>query len=81
MQRISYLNVSLALNLMSRPTQWAMRLSVVRLFALTVPLAWLGGRLAGTTGVFAGMLAASVVMGVIAWWQTRRLLVEVSSTT
>ncbi|MFO8045007.1 MAG: MATE family efflux transporter [Halomonas sp.] len=60
---------------------WAMRLSVVRLFALTVPLAWLGGRLAGTTGVFAGMLAANLVMGGIAWWQTRRLLVEVSSVT
>ncbi len=65
-------------NALHRPAR-AMRLSVVRLFALTVPLAWLGGQLAGTTGVFAGMLAANLLMGGIAWWQIRRLLGEVST--
>ncbi|APE29512.1 MATE family efflux transporter [Halomonas aestuarii] len=57
-------------NALHRPAL-AMRLSVFRLFALTVPLAWLGGRLAGSTGVFAGMLAANLLVGLLAWWQIR----------
>ena len=60
-------------NALHRPSR-AMRLSVVRLFVLSVPLAWLGGRLAGTTGVFAGMLMANLLMAGIAWWQTRVVL-------
>ncbi|MDZ7852712.1 MAG: MATE family efflux transporter [Halomonas sp.] len=60
-------------NALHRPAR-AMRLSVVRLFALTVPLAWLGGRLAGSTGVFAGMLAANLLVALLAWWQIRRVL-------
>ncbi|MDI5890546.1 MATE family efflux transporter [Halomonas rhizosphaerae] len=57
-------------NALHRPAR-AMRLSVVRLFALTVPLAWLGGRLAGSTGVFAGMLAANLLVALLAWRQIR----------
>ncbi len=57
-------------NALHRPAR-AMRLSVVRLFALTVPLAFLGGRLAGSTGVFAGMLAANLLIALLAWWQIR----------
>ncbi|MFW6345708.1 MAG: MATE family efflux transporter [Halomonas sp.] len=60
-------------NALHRPAR-AMRLSVVRLFVLSVPLAWLGGRLAGPTGIFAGMLAANLLMALLAWWQTRVLL-------
>jgi len=48
-----------------------MRLSVIRLFALTVPLAWLGSRLAGSTGIFAGILAANLLVALLAWWQIR----------
>ncbi|MEQ6917631.1 MATE family efflux transporter [Halomonas aquatica] len=59
-----------SLNALHRPAL-AMRLSVVRLFALTVPLAWLGGRLAGSTGVFAGMLSANLLVGLVAWGQIR----------
>lgn len=65
-------------NALHRPAR-AMRLSVTRLFLLLVPLAWLGGRLAGTTGVFAGMLAANGLMAIVAWWQVRRLLREVAT--
>ena len=65
-------------NALHRPAR-AMRLSVTRLFLLLVPLAWLGGRLAGTTGVFAGMLAANGLMAGVAWWQVRRLLREVAT--
>lgn len=57
-------------NALHRPAR-AMRLSVVRLFALTVPLAWLGGRLANSSGVFAGMLAANLLVALIAWRQIR----------
>ncbi|MDY7115214.1 MATE family efflux transporter [Halomonas sp. SSL-5] len=60
-------------NALHRPAR-AMRLSVVRLFVLSVPLAWLGGRLAGTTGIFAGMLAANLLMALVAWWQIRVVL-------
>jgi len=62
-----------SLNALHRPAL-AMRLSVVRLFVLTVPLAWLGGRLAGSSGVFAGLLAANLLVGLLAWWQIRRQL-------
>ncbi|MBB3183183.1 putative MATE family efflux protein [Halomonas fontilapidosi] len=57
-------------NALHRPAR-AMRLSVIRLFALTVPLAWLGGRLAGSTGIFAGILAANLLVALLAWWQIR----------
>ncbi|WP_373181741.1 MATE family efflux transporter [Halomonas campaniensis] len=60
-------------NALHRPAR-AMRLSVVRLFVLSVPLAWLGGRLVGTTGIFAGMLAANLLMALVAGWQIRRVL-------
>jgi putative MATE family efflux protein len=60
-------------NALHRPAR-AMRLSVVRLFVLSVPLAWLGGRLVGTTGIFAGMLAANLLMALLAGWQIRRVL-------
>ncbi len=65
-------------NALHRPAR-AMRLSVTRLFLLLVPLAWLGGQLAGPTGVFAGMLIANGLMAVVAWWQIRRLLGQVSA--
>ncbi len=65
-------------NALHRPAR-AMRLSVTRLFLLLVPLAWLGGRLAGPVGVFAGMLAANGLMAIVAWWQVRRLLRQVST--
>ena len=57
-------------NALHRPAR-AMRLSVIRLFALTVPLAWLGSRLAGSTGIFAGILAANLLVALLAWWQIR----------
>ncbi|RTR06589.1 MATE family efflux transporter [Halomonas nitroreducens] len=62
-----------SLNALHRPAL-AMRLSVVRLFVLTVPLAWLGGALAGPTGIFAGLLAANLLMAGLAWWQLRLVL-------
>ncbi|MFD2437076.1 hypothetical protein [Modicisalibacter luteus] len=60
-------------NALHRPRR-ALVLSVIRLFVLFVPLAWLGGRLAGPMGIFAGMLGANVIMAVISWRQIRSVL-------
>ncbi|WP_108649303.1 MATE family efflux transporter [Dongshaea marina] len=38
----------------------------MRLFVFVVPFAWLGSQLAGTTGIFCGLLAASLCSGAIA---------------
>ncbi|MCG6656938.1 MATE family efflux transporter [Halomonas campisalis] len=62
-----------SLNALHEPAR-AMRLSVIRLFVLSVPLAWLGGWLIGTSGIFLGMLIANAVMAMLAWWQLRRRL-------
>ncbi|MCC5884725.1 MAG: MATE family efflux transporter [Halomonas sp.] len=53
----------------------AMRLSVIRLFLLTVPLAWLGGVLGGAQGIFIGLFVANVLVGLVAWRILRRRLV------
>ncbi|MDI5934325.1 MATE family efflux transporter [Halomonas kalidii] len=71
-QGVVILSVS-SFNALHRPGR-AMRLSVIRLFVLTVPLAWLGGRLAGPLGIFAGLLVANLLMAMVAGWQIRRVL-------
>lgn len=70
-QGVVILSVS-SLNAMHRPRA-AMGLSLVRLFGLFVPLAWLGGYLAGPVGIFAGMLVANLAIGLIAWWRLGRI--------
>nr|WP_298375981.1 MATE family efflux transporter [uncultured Halomonas sp.] len=52
----------------------ALELSVVRLFVLFVPLAWLGGHLGGPLGIFLGMMSANLIMAAISWHQMRRTL-------
>ncbi|WP_227368168.1 MATE family efflux transporter [Halomonas sp. M20] len=52
----------------------ALELSVVRLFVLFVPLAWLGGYLQGPLGIFFGMMFANLIMAVISWHQMRSTL-------
>ncbi|MGM0784284.1 MAG: MATE family efflux transporter [Pseudomonadota bacterium] len=71
-QGVVILSVS-ALNALHEPAR-AMRLSVIRLFVLSVPLAWLGGWLGGPTGVFLGMLLANGLVALVAWWQIRARL-------
>ncbi|WP_355659987.1 MATE family efflux transporter [Halomonas salifodinae] len=68
-QGVVILSVS-SLNAMHRPRA-AMGLSLMRLFGLFVPLAWLGGQLAGPVGIFTGMLVANLLIGLIAWWRLR----------
>jgi putative MATE family efflux protein len=54
-----------AFNGLGRPVT-ATALSVLRTFALSVPVAWLGARLLGVPGVFLGVALANVVVGALA---------------
>jgi putative MATE family efflux protein len=50
----------------------ALILSLVRLFVFYVPLAWLGGRLYGITGLFFGCVLANICTATLAWsWFNR----------
>ncbi len=60
-------------NALRRPMN-ALMLSIVRLFVTYLPLAWIGGKLAGLPGVFAGAVVANLVTALIAWcWLDRTL--------
>lgn len=71
-QGVVILSVS-SFNALHEPGR-AMRLSVIRLFVLTVPLAWLGGAIGSTQGIFGGLLLANVLIGLVAWHALRRRL-------
>jgi Na+-driven multidrug efflux pump len=49
-------------------------LMAIRLLGLVIPLAWLGSRLAGLPGIFAGMAAGQMVCGIGALLWFRRIL-------
>jgi putative MATE family efflux protein len=51
----------------------AMAISALRMFALNVPIAWLGARWFGVPGVFLGIATANLVVGTIAARWIRRL--------
>ena len=53
-------------NALRRPMS-ALNLSFVRLFVTYLPLAWIGGKIAGLPGVFAGSVIANLITGLIAW--------------
>jgi putative MATE family efflux protein len=40
----------------------------------TIPLVWVGGRVAGAEGVFFGSIAGAIVFGVVSVWLARRIL-------
>lgn len=54
-----------AFNGLDRPGA-AVAISVARTMAVNVPAAWLGGRLFGTPGVFAGVCFANLAVGLVA---------------
>ena len=61
------------LNALHRPLYGTL-ISVLRLFALTVPLAWLGGWWLGYAGLFGGIAVANLVAGAgTLLWLTSRL--------
>ena len=70
-----YLVVSAGLNVMKRPLQ-AAGLSVLEMFVFSVPLAFLGSYLFGTTGVFTAIAFSYTATGLFALWTVRRVLAK-----
>lgn len=64
-----------SLNALHQPAA-ALYLSVMRFFLFYVPLAWLGSRLYGLTGFFAGAVIGNAMMAAISWLRFRRALGE-----
>ena len=53
----------------------ALVLSLIRLFVFYVPLAWLGGKLYGITGLFMGCVLANILTATLAWrWFNRTVV-------
>ena len=53
----------------------ALVLSLIRLFVFYVPLAWLGGKLYGITGLFMGCVLANIFTATLAWrWFNRTVV-------
>lgn len=48
--------------------------NMVRMFGLYIPLGYLGGRMAGIMGLFAGIALANVIAGVLGWVLVTRVL-------
>ena len=67
------LMVNSVYNAMDRPL-YSSGLIVVRLFALILPLAYLGSYLAALEGLFAGLATANLCIGALAWFTMRRFL-------
>ena len=61
-----------ALNAMHRPVD-ALVWNLLRLFALLLPLAWLGSTLHGTKGLFIGIAVANALSGLTAYLYAVRL--------
>lgn len=59
----------------------ALLLSVVRLFGLYLPMAWLGGQFFGVLGVFVGGLVANGLIALIARWAFQQTLQRLAQTT
>ncbi|BDY05335.1 MATE family efflux transporter [Ferrimonas sp. YFM] len=55
-----------SLNALHRP-MGALGLNMIRLFAMYLPLAFIGGKIAGLTGVFVGATTANFITAYIAW--------------
>lgn len=53
-------------NAMGMPLR-AVLISLLRLFAFYLPAVWLGARVAGMNGVFAGVLLGNIAAGVVSW--------------
>ena len=67
-----FIAASTTFNAINRPGR-AAALSLIRAPVGLVVLAWIGGRIAGIPGVFAGFAASNYVVGGVAWAWTRAL--------
>lgn len=64
---------SLVLNVLHRPIRAAL-LAAGQTFALTIPMAWVGMRLAGMKGIFTGVGVSYLLAGFAAWLVLKRVL-------
>ncbi|MEM7794212.1 MAG: MATE family efflux transporter [Cyanobacteria bacterium P01_C01_bin.118] len=58
---------SSAFNAMGKPTP-SIVMTIARMFVLYIPLAYVGSRLAGPTGIFVAALVSNLVVGAGAYW-------------
>ena len=65
--------VRTALNVLNRPFQ-AAALTVIQMFVLYIPLAYIGSYLFGVPGIFVAAAAANVIAGIVAYIWLRRVL-------
>ena len=63
---------SSAFNALGKPIP-AVVMTVLRMFVLYIPLAYLGSRLFGPVGIFAAATMANIVVGAGAWWWSDRI--------
>jgi putative MATE family efflux protein len=70
-----YLVVSAGLNVLKRPFH-ATSLSILELFGLAIPLALLGSRFFGVTGIFGAIGISYLITGAVAWFVIERVLVR-----
>lgn len=64
-------------NALDRPVK-ATILAALRLVVLAIPLAWIGSALWGLTGIYVGIAAANLIMGIVAGLYARRELTELA---
>jgi Na+-driven multidrug efflux pump len=67
--------VNAAFNGLGRPAA-AVAVSLARMVAVNIPVAWLGGRLFGVEGVFLGIAVANITVGLGAALWLRRIIQE-----
>lgn len=63
---------SAAFNAMGKPVP-SIIMTVIRMFVLYIPLAYIGSRIAGPTGIFAAALVSNLGVGLGAYWWNRRV--------
>ncbi|MEL6879179.1 MAG: MATE family efflux transporter [Cyanobacteria bacterium J06607_10] len=61
---------SSAFNALGKPIP-AVVMTVLRMFALYIPLAYIGSRWLGPVGIFGAATVANVTVGAMAWWWSR----------
>lgn len=71
-QAVTFLTAS-SFNALHQPMR-AMRISIMRLFMFSLPIAWLGSEFAGLEGMFVGLVIANLCVACLAWIAMKRYL-------
>ncbi len=66
--------VNASFNGVGRPAP-AVVISTLRMFGIMVPVAWLGGRMFGVGGIYAGLAVANALAAALAWTWFRRVVI------